>query len=71
MGKFEKAKDFGETHLMDSKVVDSEAANANEFDFDNVLDECESRFRFCIVDGAVKIIMSITRREKRNKISLM
>lgn len=53
--KFEKAKESGETHLMDSKVVDSEDVNAKTIDFEDVLNEsdCEKGFRFCIV-GAIE-----------------
>ena len=36
---------------MDSKIIDSESAKADEFDFEDILndDDCEQGFGFCIV----------------------
>ena len=48
---FKMNKEAGEPHVIDSKVIDSEPANADEFDFEDILndDDCEQDFQFYIV----------------------
>ena len=48
---FKKNKESGEQHVINSEIVDSESAKAEDFNFEDVLDEdeCEAGYGFCTV----------------------